>query len=163
MNPAPMSTSVGHSPPGGQITYAYDYNDRPCNFIDGALSESITISDNHPGDVIAKLVVLGRANGPLFQELGTFTELSRDVSIEALIQPPSGCDNSDVPAMLAARPTSDVEDFLCALETELTDAYAQVFKQTDRDTWNPKTGRYSRQVTWIYSDCAGSAPDTSFC
>ena len=45
---------------------------------------------------------------------------------------------------------------LCAFQTGLTDAYGQVFKVQDSENWNPKTGRYSRNVEWTYQDCNGT-------
>ena len=39
LNPEPVTKTIGHQPSRGIITYAYEYDDRPCAFITGALSD----------------------------------------------------------------------------------------------------------------------------
>lgn len=159
LNITPNTTSIGHSPPNGTVSYAYEYNDRPCNFVTGALSEVITINDTYPHDVFAPLVVLGRARGPILQSIDTPTSSQRNVSIEVVMPPHTGC--ADITAARAAAPLNEVECILKDLEDELTAAYDQVFKAGDTSQWSPKTGRYSRNVTWEFVNCSGSAPSTS--
>jgi len=163
INIDPLSLSVGHNPAGGTITYSYVYDDRPCNYIDGARSENITISDTHPTDVFAELVVLGRSRGPIMQEISTVTKFRRQVTIDAVMEPPTGCTNDYWSTAVAAAPTGDVSSLLCSVETDLTSTYDQVFKDGDTSSWNPKTGRYSRSVSWSATNCTGPAPNTSFC
>lgn len=159
LNPVPSSTSYGHSHSKGSITYNVEYDNRPCSFISGSLSESISIIDNHPADVFAKLTVLGRAAGPVLQEISTFTEATREITVEATMPAATGCDFSDLETY---RPSAQITGLICQFETQLTDANDQVFKNSDNENWNPLTGRYSRSVSWTYSKCAGSGV-TSFC
>lgn len=164
INPLVLETSVGYSPAQGSVNYSYTYDDRPCNFIDSAIHESITITDSHPTDRIAQLIILGRATGPIIQSLGTVGPATREVTIEAQIAPPTGCETGVLASnILAIAPTGDVTTLLCGFQGELTGTWDQVFKQRDQSSWNPKTGRYSRSVTWIYTNCSGNAPSTSFC
>lgn len=160
LNPGPLSKSISHNPGKGIIGYSYEFNDRPCAFITGALSENFNIVDNHPSDVFARIPVLGRAAGPVLQEISTVTESTREVSIEAVMPPPTGC--SSISLLNTYKPTTNVENILCEFETELTSAYDQVFKQSDNESWNPLSGRYSRTVSWVYQSCSGT-PNTSFC
>lgn len=159
----PRAKSVAHNPTAGTISYNYEYDDRPCNYINGALSEVITINDNNPTDVFAQLTVLGRAAGPILQSMSTVTAATKEVSIEAVMEIPSGCDTGNCAVLITSAPTSQVNTLLCCLEGELTDAYNQVFKSQDVASWSPKTGRYTRTVQWTYTNCSGSAPSTSFC
>ncbi len=161
INPIPLNSSVGHAPHQGVVTYNIEYDDRPCNFITGALVESITINDNNPSDVFASLTVLGRARGPILQDINTVTAGTRDVNIEVVMQPYSGC--SSISAAISASPKTQVETLLCEVEQTLTSAYDQVFKSSDNESWSFKDGRYTRSVSWTYGDCDGDAPVTSFC
>jgi hypothetical protein len=116
--------------------------------------------------MIASLTVLGRANGPILQDLGTVTAGSREVSVEAVIAPPSGCDvngTGTIQAAIGAKPTNDVTGILCGFQDDLTDNYGQVFKQSDNESWDIKTGRYSRNVSWTFANCDGDGPVTTFC
>lgn len=163
INPIPHGRSVGHAVTNGTITYTYEYDDRPCNFISGALSEVITVNDNDPTDVFASLTILGRAAGPILQDIGTITAATREVSIELVMPIPTGCDSGNCGVLITSSPKNQVNALLCCLEGELTDAYNQVFKSQDNSSWSPKTGRYTRTVQWTYSNCSGYAPSTSFC
>lgn len=162
LNPAAKSSVVGHSPSKGSVNYNYEFDDRPCNFIAGSLSEVITINDTYPTDVFAQLQVMGRAAGPVLQDISTKGPATRDVSIEVIMDIPTGCASGDVSALFSSAPTSQVRDLLCGMEQQLTNAYSQVFKHKDDSSWNPKTGQYTRNVGWTYQDCSGN-PTTSFC
>lgn len=163
INPIARGKSVGHNVTNGVITYTYEYDDRPCNFISGALSESLTINDTDPTDVFASLTILGRAAGPILQDIGTVTAATREISIELVMGVPTGCDSGNCGFLISSSPKSQVDNLLCCLEGELTDAYNQVFKSQDNASWSPKTGRYTRTVQWTYTNCSGYAPSTSFC
>lgn len=160
LNPSPVNKSIGHQPSRGIISYSYEFNDRPCAFITGALSENFTIIDNHPTDVFASLPVIGRAQGPVLQDISTVTQSSKQVSIEAVMPGPTGC--SSISDLELYNPSVNVGNLLCQFETQLTGAYDQVFKSEDNENWSPNTGRYSRTVTWVYAKCSGSI-STSFC
>ena len=159
LNPIPLSKSIGHNPSQGIVSYAYEFSNRPCAFITGALSENFTISDTNPSDVFARLTIIGRAQGPLLQSIGTVTERTREVSIEAVMPGPTGCSFSDLNMY---KPTTNVQNLLCQFQTELTSAYNQVFKSNDSESWNPLSGRYSRNVQWTVSNCSGDI-STSMC
>lgn len=160
LNPSPLNRTIAHNPSKGTITYNYEFNDRPCSFITGSLSENFTIVDNNPTDVFARLTVLGRPYGPVLQELSTVTERTREVTIEVVMPPPEDC--SSISDLNLNKPTSNVNNLLCEFEEQLTSVYDQVFKTSDVVNWSPLSGRYSRAVAWTYQDC-DNAPDTSFC
>lgn len=168
LNSSALDTSMGHNMGEGSISYSYRYDTRPCNYISGARTENISISEDHPTDVINELIVPGRANGPILQEISTVSAGQRTVSIDVLMAPNSGdCSSQSTlfSSMLAmsTAPKTQVETLLCAYEGELTAAYGQVFKVTDTSNWEPKSARYTRNVTWRFTNCTGSAPATSFC
>ncbi len=158
VNPRPLIYDLGINPTRGVYNYSYSYDDRRCNFIDGAIMEDINIQDNNPTDIFTSIIVLGRARGPILQDLNTVTSSSRNVSIELVMPVSGGCTISQ---LMNSKPTTQVNELLCELQSSI-DA-AQIFKTTDNDNWNPKTGRYSRQVAWTYSSCTGTPPSTDFC
>jgi hypothetical protein len=168
LNLSALNTSLGHNPKAGTITYSYQYDTRPCNYVTGALIENITMDDQHPTDVIAEIVVPGRSRGPILQEISTVTAGSRSVSVDVVMAPTSGnCTSaSTLFSSLISKdnaPVAQVEGLMCALETELVAAYSQVFKVSDTDNWQPKSSRYTRNVTWQFTNCSGTPPSTSFC
>jgi len=161
LNTQTVSTRVGHNPTKGAITYSYVYDDRPSNCITGALSEIITVNDVNPVDIFASITVLGRAAGPVLQDINTQTSATRDVTIELIVPPVEGCT-----ALILGHPQNNVEEdvaaLLCLFEERFTTAgYTQVFKHVDTESWNPKQGTYSRQVGWTYQAC--TMPGTSLC
>ena len=161
LNPEPLSKSVGHNPAKGTISYSYEFDTRPCSFITGSLSENFTIVDNNPADVFAKLTVIGRAAGPVLQEISTVTEATREVTIEAVMPVPTGC--SSISDLELHNPSTNVQNLLCEFESGLTSIYDQVFKNSDSVNWNPLSGRFNRTVSWTYQSCSGWEPDTSMC
>jgi len=161
INPSVLNYSVGHSPTKGVISYGYEFDNRACNFFSGALFESISVSDTYPTDVFNEVRITGRAYGPILQDISTITSSRRNVQIELVMTGYDGC--SSPTAMVNAKPTGQINSFLCSLEQQISGASMQVFKSQDSDNWNPKTGRYSRTVEWTYTQCGGTAPSTSFC
>jgi hypothetical protein len=158
IHPTALNYSVGHNPTKGSISYNYTFNNRPCNFVSNALVEKITISDDHPVDVFAEIAILGRAYGPLLQDIGTVTSSKRTVNISVVMGPTTGC---DITGASAQKP--NVDSILCSLYQDISGAQTQLFKNQDQESWDIKTGQYSRTVQWTYSQCSGTAPVTTFC
>lgn len=152
LNTVPLNKSVGHNPVNGVVTYAYEYNDRPSNCISGALTESITITDNHATDVFAEIPILGRSLGPILQSIGTYTSAKREVSIEVVMAPSTGC---TVALLSATNPKTQVDALLQLYRNDLNSTYSQVFTHTNTESWNPKDGRYSRQIGWTFPNGNG--------
>ena len=160
LNPRPVTNSVGHSPSNGVITYTYEYDNRPCLMISGALTEDINITDNYPTDVFASIPVIGRPSGPVLQAMSTVTSATREINIDVTMPLPTGC--SSIADLNLYDPSTQVADLICEFETELTDNNDQVFLTENQKVWNPKTGRFSRRVSWVVGSCDGDIT-TSFC
>ena len=161
INPTQLTLSIGHNPSNGFITYAYSYDDRPCNFVAGSLGEDISITDLHPVDVFASLTALGRAYGPILQDVGTVTESKKAITINVMMPIYTGC--SDIIEAYNDSPASAFVPLLCTIEESLSGSNVTYFKSQDQSNWNPKTGRFSQSVEWTYAPCGGDAPSTSFC
>ncbi len=161
VNPIALDYVVGHNPTKGVINYSYTFDTRPCHFITGAIAEEINITDTLPTDVFASIIIPGRGAGPLLQDIGTTTSHSRTVDINALISRPTGC--STITGVFANKPTAQVEAILCQLYNQLSLTAGQIFVSQNNESYNPKTGRYSRNITWTIGYCSGELIDTSVC
>lgn len=138
---APVRKTIGRNILQGTISYSYEYDNNPDPCTSGAISESIEIIENYAGDVFASIPVLGRAAGPVLQDINTVTQTSRQLSIE-LVMPKT--DTCSVSVGIAAKP--DVSSIVSGAKPVAT----QVFKESDQEGWNWRTGRYTRNITWVY-------------
>ena len=164
LNPKPLSVGTSTNEYNGEVTYNVQFDDRPSNAIEIALSENISINDTYPGDVFAIIPVIGRATGPDLQHIGGRTEY-RDVSIDLLIGA-SGIGYSGIGLsspgstmrtnLLLSKP-SLVEPSatqLKALISELSPAgdagVRKWFLSPPTENWSPKNGNYSLSLSWTY-------------
>lgn len=137
LNSNPLTKQVTHNVTNGSINYSWSYDNRPSNSIAGAISEVISVTFGNPTDVFAKIPVLGRAAGPVLQSIGTVTERTKGLNIEAVMQ-------AATPSYTPTAPDTDL------IVLAFTPIATQVFLTKDDETWNPYTGRYTRTVGWTY-------------
>jgi hypothetical protein len=170
LNPNPTSTTEGHDPRKGTISYSVEYTNK-LMLISGVLSENIGISDNGPADVFGESFVIGRRLGPILQSLNAKTAGRKDVSIDVTVVPPSSAagllmTNSSCPLYTGGTIYSTIDGLIEGLRpfgarlssifgsTVTRDAQAGVvFTTQDNQNWNPTEGRYSRSVSWVYEQC----------
>ena len=152
INRNPVSTSIGHNPSQGTISYSFVFDTRPSGCLENALKSEIQISETKPNDVYAELTVLGRTSGPVLQSMGTITSSKRDVSLDATM--PVGIIDCACTGVVDTSPSADAQTLMeqyrpdnCGIDC-LT-----IFKHTDTENWNPTTGKYSRQMGWTYTTC----------
>ena len=81
LHPKATSSSVAMQPSTGMITYSLSFNNRKMNFIPYVVSEDIDVQDTYPGQVFGSTAVIGRAGGPVLQDIGTQTQWERSLSI----------------------------------------------------------------------------------
>jgi len=178
LNIIPISTSESHNTRKGIISYSYDFNNK-FTIISGVISESINIEDSGPTDVIGEAFVLGRALGPVLQNLGTKTSAKKSVTVEVTVVPPSSLkgffvQNSDCPLWTGGtvyqaitgiveglkpfgdRPTAFFGSSNVMRGGGSTNATGQVFVSSDNQTWDPTNGRFVRSVSWTYQQCTTS-------
>jgi len=158
LNVIPLSMTVGRNPLQGSIDYTFEYNSRPVNLIENARSESINISDNIGGELFASVFVLGRAKGPVLQDLNTKPANTRTLSIEIVVDPPTYSDrtvatmeqliNDQKPSAHASFQT-DINNLVAAAHPNYLGATTE-FHDQPQESWDFKEGRYSYNVTWTY-------------
>lgn len=178
LNIIPVSTSEGHNTRKGSISYSYEFNNK-FTIISGAISENITINDTGPTDVIGEAFVLGRALGPILQNLGTKTSSKKDVTVEVSVLPPSSLkgffmQNSDCPLFTGGtifqqitgiieglkpfgdRPTAIFGSPTFQRSGGPVNAQGQVFVSSDNQSWDPTNGKYTKSVSWVYQQCTNA-------
>jgi hypothetical protein len=167
LNVVPKSTSEGHDPIQGTISYSHEFNNKN-NIIDGALSENITINLTAPANSVQETPIIGRALGPLLFSSGP-TNPRKNISIDIVVPRPTG-----IKGTLMTEPECPLYYKGCTWQTvnrliqghapfgNRTNALFQnaksqefgtVFKDSDTENWNPTEGKYSRSVSWIFQQC----------
>ena len=148
LNPTGFSSSIGYNGGAGTVSYNFVFNDRPANCIPNAKSEIININETNPNDVFASLVILGRLEGPLFQQVNTSGAITREISIEAILPRSGGCTFDDFTA------PNNYDSLIDTYYAGLTAQYGQVFVNNDTKTWSPKDGRFTWTKSWTVGDCS---------
>lgn len=160
LNSQPKSISIGLNKIQGTIDYALEFDNRPTNFISGVSHETVSINDTYPGDVYATIPVIGRKQGPIFQSMGTRTEYRRDVSLEFVLDYydtfyPSGSNNASRLSMLK-KPIlyepyrAQIFNFISGVCPFNEPGVRKYFMNPTTETWSPKEGRYSLNLSWVY-------------
>jgi hypothetical protein len=151
VNPLPLSVTEGFNPTEGSVTYSWIYNNRPLNLISGSISETLTINDSFPTQVVAELFVLGRRLGPVMQSLGTYTTASRDVTFDVVMPRPTGLAGIKFPKTAYIQITGLVESmnpmFL------LGSSVCKSFVKNNTENWSVTDGRFTKQKTWVWQHC----------
>jgi hypothetical protein len=168
LNVIPTSTTEGHDPHKGTITYNYEFNNKFNIFGNSVLSENISITNDGPADSISETQVLGRALGPILQSNGR-TSARKTINVELVVVPPI-----TTKATLQSDPScpfypgnplwKNVDTLIegnkpFGNRTNVLFGNAQsqnegvVFVQSDQESWSPSQGRYSRSVSWTYQQC----------
>jgi hypothetical protein len=155
LNSQPKSLALGLNEFTGEITYNLEFDNRRTNFISGVLSESININDTYPGDIFAIIPVLGRQTGPILQYIGSRTEYKRDVGIEFIV------DYTDLPygggrELILSKPSvnepvrSQLNDLIKQVSPAYEPGIRKYFLNPPTESWDPKSGRYSLNLSWVY-------------
>ena len=155
LNATIRSRTVGMNPIQGTISYDYQFDTSTDGCITGdcIISQNITIDDTLENDVFASQVVLGRATGPILQDIGTITARVRTVNIEIVTLPATGC--GSVAAIYEPIPTGQVEAFIATISGDLAANYSQVFVSSNTQNWNFTNGRYTKSIGFTYNNCSG--------
>jgi len=154
LNAIVRNRSVGMNPLEGSISYDYEFDTATSGCVTGScvLSQNITIDDTLANDVFASQVVLGRAAGPILQDIGTITARTRSVNVELVTLPPVAC--TTIAEIYAPVPTGAVEEFIAVVSGDLASSYSQVFVSSQSQSWNFTIGRYSRSISFTYNNCS---------
>lgn len=156
LNSQPKSVSLGANQYTGEITYNLQFDNRPTNIISGVLAESISVNDTYPGDVFAILPVIGRKTGPILQYIGGRTEYKRDISINLTMDYTKIPYGSGRNTLLLKKPSiveptaGQLGDLINELSPANEPGVRKYFISPPSESWNPKEGNYSFNLSWTY-------------
>lgn len=156
LNSQPKSVSLGTNQYTGEVTYNLQFDNRPTNIITGVLSETISVNDTYPGDIFAVIPVLGRKTGPILQYIGGRTEYRRDISISLIMDYTSVPYGTGRNPLLLKKPSvvEPTATQIGSLIKELSPAgepgVRKYFVSPPSESWNPKEGSYSFNLSWTY-------------
>lgn len=156
LNSQPKSVTLGINEFTGEINYSLSFDNRPTNIISGVLNEQISVNDTYPGDVFATIPVLGRSTGPVLQYMGTRTEYRRDLSINLTLdytKVPYGKERN--PLLLkkpsVVQPTAQqIHELIIEMSPANEYGIRKYFISPPSESWNPKEGTYSLNISWTY-------------
>jgi hypothetical protein len=177
LSPIPVSTSEGHDPLNGTISYSYEFNNK-YKAISGVISENINISYDAPADNISETPILGRYLGPLIQSIGR-SNPRKTVSVDVIVQPPinnegmlmsnwvstGSTPTNNCPVGVPTELRRQIAELIKGNEpfsyrnplifgtSQRSNQPGSVYVQSDQESWNPTEGRYSRTVSWTYQHC----------
>ena len=136
LNPTALSLQVARNELTGLITYTTEYDSRYT--YGDAISLEITLQDQYAADVFAAIPVVGRPAGPVLQAIGSTTETSRTVTVDAQF-PSLGF--SGVP----------VRPDLAALVLAYQPVATTLFVAKSDEQWAVVANRIQKTVTWVYA------------
>ena len=148
----PISQSVGYNISEATVTYSFTYSNRPTPCNEQALAENISLTKSKAVPVTASHVILGRANGPLFQDIGTKTASTTDLTVEAFVVPlytAQACTGE----LSSGSPQEFYDKFVTSVQSGISGTYETFYVTSDSETYDPLAGRYTRNVSWVHTDC----------
>lgn len=158
LNTVPANFSVTKNELIGEINYNITYDNRPTTFFSGVSQENITITDTYPGDVYAIIPTINSTTGPIFQYIGGRTEYRRDLNIELTVSRNNigynkmNNKNSYIYRKPSHNPiiSSTLTQIINTCSPASEPLIRKYFLNPTSESWDPKTGRYSVQISWTY-------------
>ena len=154
LNTVPANFSVTKNELIGEINYNITYDNRPTTFFSGVSQENITITDTYPGDVYAIIPTINSTTGPIFQYIGGRTEYRRDLNIEFTVNRSNiGAGKMTSKDSYIYRKPSHGNTLIQIINTcsPASEPFIRkYFLNPTSESWDPKTGRYSVQISWTY-------------
>ena len=152
--------SVVFSPRAGTVSYNVTYDTKCCDLIllttgiqCTILKEDINISEERPIDIYAEISILGKPC-PIFQNLNMKTKGRKDVSVNLVIDTNDQCFNS-ITNYLCPPCKHNVDQMMNEVFLSLSGTYGAIITSKDIEQWDPKSGLYSRNVSFDYTCCTG--------
>jgi hypothetical protein len=154
LNTVPANFSMTKNELIGEINYNITYDNRPTTFFNGVSQENITITDTYPGDVYAIIPTINSTTGPIFQYIGGRTEYRRDLNIELTVSRSNiGAGKMTSKDSYIYRKPSHGNTLIQIINTcspAREPFIRKYFLNPTSESWDPKTGRYSVQISWTY-------------
>lgn len=162
LDPVPASLTLGENAKEGTINYDITYKLQENGIkitttgTSCILSQTINVDISNPVQVFASQSILGRAAGPLLQDLGTKTAGTVTVTVETVSPPPTSL--SSASEAYKFFPQGEAETFAQNYVNNVSfadGAYNQSFKTRDEESYGITEGRYTRILQYTYGSCSG--------
>ena len=141
-----LTKTVGRNKTAGVVTWSVVYNDTAVSITD-ALSESVSLQDDNQArtvDTIAIIAIIGKADGPIFQDMGTTPERKRNLSVEVVMKKNKRTQSPTPSVDSAWLPSAQMYTLMNSYKP--TNAY----EQGRTENWTPSKGSYTLTVDWTY-------------
>ena len=140
------------------------------------MSENISLTLDAPADNVSETQVIGRQLGPILTKSGR-TSSKKSLSIEVVVKIPraheemwvnnTGCPlytggyvyTTIATIIEGVRPFGSIvpktsnNEWFGAYATNKKDQ-GTVFLSSDQESWSPSTGRFSRNISWVFQNCS---------
>lgn len=169
LNITPVSYSETLNPIAGTVSYNVSYNNKPGAWLSGVLSSVVTVTDNIASDQIAEAFILGRPLGPKLEKVGS-SKSERRVNVEIVYPAPTGYNQAhpQSPDCVINKNRAEFRQLAQLIESfkpiapvafatlAPTSSYGIsntgiVFTTSNNQVWNPMEGRFSWDISWVYS------------
>lgn len=90
INNRPLTKSIVVNRVAGSISYNYLYSNALQASGTRVATAEISVDETHPSQVVAVQTIPGRAAGPITQNIGTVTEIRRNIGINLVMSPNTG-------------------------------------------------------------------------
>jgi len=139
-----INKTIGRNVNNGIITYNYEYTNRPCPYISGAISENVNVTETYPLPLFAKHTCIFRPVGPVLQPIYTQSEHKRNMTLEVQMPALTGCPPA-IPLPLPPNVSFYIEYYYpSGIMTE------GPYVDRNEENWNPFSGKYTRNVSWSW-------------
>ena len=138
LNPTAITHVAGRNPFSAIITYNREYSDRAGTTVANAISEVITVTDINQKDIFSRIGILGSSKGEILQSISSGVP-ERTINIEVVLKPQvyGGA------AITKPNTGQIVTDNTPVGTTKL-------LKEQDEESFSQNSGRYSRNVKFVY-------------
>lgn len=158
LNTVPVNFNMTKNEFTGEINYNITYDNRPSTFFTGVSQENISITDTYPGDVYSIIPTINSITGPIFQYIGGRTEYRRDLNIDLTLNRSNIGSNkmNSKNSYIYRKPSinPNITSSLIFVINECSPAkepnIRKYFLNPTSESWDPKTGKYSIQISWTY-------------
>lgn len=164
LNILPAQSTISRNPIAGQITYNYTYDTRPGNIITGTKSENFTVSRSWDVDIVASIPVLGRTAGPVLQPINTHQESTVSLDMQLIFGPEFAGTGTNPTTLLVSRnpglvspQKEQIQNIVNAVKPSAAgylnnagQAASVQYVRNQVENWEPRTGRYTLQLEWVY-------------
>lgn len=147
----PLNYSFGENKGNGTITFSVSYKVYPSALvtllqnITGALTATASITDSNRNgagydtDAIVIIPIIGRASGPIIQDMGTTKERTRSVNVDVTLEPRY---RTVINNTVRSQVIAEVNNY----KPTNSELYVNEFQET----WDWTSGKYNLNLSWTY-------------